>query len=68
MKLTNFKNKETTNYHFSPLTGGFTRTDYRLELENFFGSIKQNVPTKGEISESLEIYRILKEISQKVIF
>lgn len=62
-KLTNnFKNKETLNYHFSPLTGGFERTGYTWELANFFEAIEQNQPSKSELEQSLEIYRVLEEI------
>ena len=65
---TNFKQKETLNYNFSPLSGGFDRAGYAGELAHFADSINQNIKTKSEIGESLEIYRILEEISQKVIF
>jgi len=61
-----FKNKETLNYHFSPINGGFERTGYSLELDNFFESIAQNKPTDCELEKSLEIYLVLEEIQAKV--
>lgn len=60
-----FKNKQTTNYHFSPLSGGFGRTGYENELLDFFLSIEQNKSTESEVFESLEIYRVLEEVLEK---
>ncbi len=61
-----FKNKQTNNYHFSPLSGGFGRTGYENQFLDFFHSIEQNTPTRSEISESLEIYRVLEQILSKI--
>jgi predicted dehydrogenase len=60
-----FKGKETVQYEYSPLVGGYERTGYKRQFELWRDSIIHQTESPSDLHHSLEIYRVIEKIKEQ---
>jgi len=56
-----FDRKQSLEYIWPSLRGGYDLSGYQGALEAFVGSIRDKVPSASPLSASIEVYRIIEE-------
>lgn len=64
--LSAFKNKQTVEFLWPSLQGGFARTGYRRALESFSDSIRSGSPSDSSLCASVPCFEVINALAGKV--
>lgn len=62
-----FHKKEFTEFELSGSEGGYVRTGYQVEIDEFISAVQSKLPaTSSDIKNSKEVYRLMEEVISQI--